>query len=1078
MQSTINPQGSLGPGEPKYLVTDEAIGGDHASRGHNFLAAVEDTVPPNPSTPQSICQPRPSAQSARPFVSTKTRLARFLHFARSAPPGQPDIWDSTSSNVVQRLRGANSTSSVTEFQAKLLSRPLQTRAQWEQQETLWAPGFELNRDKESPGQVDEEISSQHSSNDSAPFTYQPGPSNASTSRLSTATDKSVGGFTPLEQQWLDFKRKNPGVVLLMEVGYKIRLFGTDAVLASKVLSIGHLSKSKLESAFFPKTSLSLHLKRLVMAGHKVGIITQSETKALKKHQENNKTLFERHLSKVYSLSTWTEFDNDSDLQLEGNFNSQSVYQTWIMSLYEERTKKRGDDALKDKVKMSMVALCPQSGDVIWDCWIDGRMRSRLETLLLYFTPHEIVLPLNGLSRPSENLINWFIRHRGAVPVKTRLESIEEDFDLKKAFAFVTAHCQLKKSSFDSHSSEPSRVTDAECVSSSPAVLLPHIIELPDRVLMPLAGLIFHMKSYHLESVFRQPTCFKSFASQSHMILNANTLSNLEIFQNSTDGKETGSLMWILDHTKTPMGKRLLKQWIGKPLVDFDMLKERCEAVHEVVSNKGHPLLFRMKHFLQGRLSDLEKSLVRIQYGKCTEVELLKFLDILLDISLRFTEPFPTGSIEFQSDVLTGAFRALSSMKDKLLQYRSELNGPAIRKGDFSNMFVHAEEQYPRINEMKDCLACVDLDLDDHLVKCREILNNPKLQYLTVGSDELLFEVRTKNIASVPTNWTKITSTKAVHRFRTLEAQAMLEERQRYRDLLRQHVQEYFHAFLCSFEEDYEDLRNIINQISILDCLFSLATASTNNNYCQPVIVDYPHVDVKGARHPTVEQITNDPFVENDVYISRDYMSTMILTGNNMGGKSITSKMVACIIIMAQIGCHVPAEHATIGIFDACFTRMGMSDELGRGRSSFMVELNDTSSILKAATPRSLVIFDELGYGTSTHDGTAIASAVLHHLVTQIKCFTLFITHYPQMNEIALTHPCEAKSFYMNYIERNRTDGTPDITFLYKLTPGVARESHGINVARLAGFSPSILQTAHAKSCDLKEQAHQQDLYLK
>jgi len=206
-----------------------------------------------------------------------------------------------------------------------------------------------------------------------------------------------------------------------------------------------------------------------------------------------------------------------------------------------------------------------------------------------------------------------------------------------------------------------------------------------------------------------------------------------------------------------------------------------------------------------------------------------------------------------------------------------------------------------------------------------------------------------------------------------------------------------------------------------------------------------------------------PFIPNDVSFSPNGLQAMILTGSNMSGKSSLSRMIALLVIMAQIGCYLPCDSATIGIVDYVGTRFGASDEIIRGRSTFMVELTETCEILKAATPRSLVVLDELGRGTSTNDGLAVAHAVLQFILTKIKATTIFITHFPQLSKLATKHPLACQLWQMAFVEEQGLDRIPDITFLYKLVPGLTDRVHGISIARMAGLPDSVCEVAAEKS---------------
>ncbi|KAA1079458.1 Mismatch repair protein msh3 [Puccinia graminis f. sp. tritici] len=1019
---------------------------------------------------QQPIQAKTASEQQRP--PSKTRLAQFLN-----------------TRLADQAQSLPSSDQTKSFQAKIAARASKS-IKWEQPQSIWEPGAEQKKpnngyhpsEKQNCPTVDKDShdDDEEDDEDEEEEEEEEKPKNKAKLKGKQKNQQTVK-LTQLEQQWAEFKKQYPNLVIFMEVGYKIRLFGEDAVLASQVLSIGHLAIPGRETAYFPKTSLYIHMSRMVMAGHKIGLFVQSETRSLRNTELGEKgkkaRVFGRHLAGVYSLSTWTESDPNQALGITDS--ETGLAQNWIVSFHASSPATRHPQR-EEKVQLSMAAICPQNGEIVWDSWLDDPIRSMLETRMTYLRPVEILVPLSGLDGPSEKLINWLIKDPLArSSVKPRLESTDHDYTPQSAYKLVSNFCQPpKRKSKASMASQDKGNPVSEGDSTEPE-FLHHIVELPDGVLIALAGLIVHMKSYQLESIFRQPGQFKSFINQSYMILDANTLKNLEIFENSTDRTERGSLFWVLDRTKTAMGKRILKQWIGKPLVDQRILKERADAIEEIIVSQNHPILIKMRRMLGMRLPDLEKSLVRIQYGKCTEKELLKFLEVMVELTATFGSPSSAGSGKrmFNSSLLQGIFEVFSAVREQTIEYRSELNAKAILKGEYEDMFTNADELYPDLTDLKDCLSCIQAESAEHLQACRITLQNPKLEYVTIGSDEMLIEVRHQQLDRVPENWTKFSSTRAVQRFRTAEGQRLLAERDKYRALIVRRSRGYFEGFLESMEEAYDGFRDAVNRLGLIDCLLSLATVAVENRYARPRIVEHPAIEIRNGRHPIVEQIIDNPLVPNTCSFTQNGLSTMILTGNNMGGKSVTAKMIGCIVLLAQIGSYVPAERAKIGLFDGCYTRMGMSEELAQGRSAFMVEMNEAAKIMRTASPRSLVIIDELGYGTSTYDGLAIANAVLNQLVSSIRCFTIFITHYPQLNELAIKYPERAKSYHMKFLESQGSlkaeegEGEADagwITFLYKLTPGLATKSHGIHVARLAGLPTSILHQARLKSRLLEE----------
>lgn len=305
----------------------------------------------------------------------------------------------------------------------------------------------------------------------------------------------------------------------------------------------------------------------------------------------------------------------------------------------------------------------------------------------------------------------------------------------------------------------------------------------------------------------------------------------------------------------------------------------------------------------------------------------------------------------------------------------------------------------------------------------------------------------------------------------------LRERDQHKESLAAECDIAFKKFLAEISTKYQELRDCVQSLATLDCLFSLATVASQPNYCKPQFTSETCIEVVEGRHPMVEQLLIDAYVPNDISLHSSSKRAMVVTGPNMGGKSSYVRQVALISIMAQIGSYVPAESAKLGLLDAVFTRMGAFDNMMAGESTFMVELSETSDILKMATNRSLVILDELGRGTSTHDGVAIAHAVLDYVVREIKCMTLFVTHYPLLAAFGERYSGEVVNAHMKFTEGEKGEGEDageDITFLYTVGEGVAHRSYGLNVARLAGIPRTCLQTAAVKSTQLETELKEKE----
>jgi DNA mismatch repair protein MSH3 len=335
---------------------------------------------------------------------------------------------------------------------------------------------------------------------------------------------------------------------------------------------------------------------------------------------------------------------------------------------------------------------------------------------------------------------------------------------------------------------------------------------------------------------------------------------------------------------------------------------------------------------------------------------------------------------------------------------------------------------------------------------------------------------------VPASWIKISGTKKVSRFHTPEVIKMLRERDQHKESLSAACDDAFSALLADISTHYAVFRDCISHLATLDCLLSLATVASYPGYCKPTFLppSIPTtIDVHGARHPMVEQLVSS-YIANSTALSTSPDSTraLLITGPNMGGKSSYVRSLAILCIMAQIGSFVPADSATLSLLESIHVRMGASDNLFNNQSTFQVELSETSEILKTAGPRSLVILDELGRGTSTHDGVAIAGSVLDYVVRDLRCLCLFITHYQSLSTIArgFEKGGELKNVHMKFTAENtENSGDEEVTFLYEVGEGVAHRSYGLNVARLARVPKSVLDVAAIKSREMEQNVMQKKL---
>lgn len=400
---------------------------------------------------------------------------------------------------------------------------------------------------------------------------------------------------------------------------------------------------------------------------------------------------------------------------------------------------------------------------------------------------------------------------------------------------------------------------------------------------------------------------------------------------------------------------------------------------------------------------------------------------------------PTDS-GFQSTIIGSAIAALPTISDNVESFLDQMNLQAA-KGDDKYSFFREETESEEITEHKLGIASVEFDLNAHLPVAAEKVKKKKLEYVIVAGIEYLIEIDNSWLKHVPASWAKISGTKKVSRFHTPEVVRLIRERDQHKESLAAACDRAFNKLLAEISAQYQSFRDCIQGLATLDCLLSLATVASQPGYVKPEYTESTCIAVNKGRHPMVEQLILDSYVPNDTLLETDKTRGLLITGPNMGGKSSYVRQVALIAIMGQIGSYVPAESAKLGMLDAVFTRMGAFDNMMAGESTFMVELSETSDILKQATSRSLVILDELGRGTSTHDGVAIAQAVLDYMIRDTKSLTLFITHYQNLSSVSKGFDNkELRNVHMKF-EEGGVDGQ-DVTFLYEIGEGVAHRSYG------------------------------------
>ncbi|KAJ2983459.1 hypothetical protein NUW58_g6247 [Xylaria curta] len=579
----------------------------------------------------------------------------------------------------------------------------------------------------------------------------------------------TGKLTPMEIQFLDIKRKHMDTVLIVEVGYKFKFFGEDARIAAKELSIvcipgkfrydEHPSEAHLDrfaSASIPVHRLPVHAKRLVAAGHKVGVVRQIETAALKKVGDNRNAPFTRKLTNVYTKGTYI----DEVGELDQHSDTGTSAGGYLLCITETAAKGWGTD---EKVDVGIIAVQPATGDIIYDNFEDGFMRSEIETRLLHISPCEFLI-VGELSKATEKLVQHLSGSSTNVfGDKSRVERVSKSKTIAaEAYSHVTQFYSNKLKENEGN--------------EQASALLDKVLKLPEAVTICLSSMINHLKEYGLEHIFDLTKYFQSFSARQHMLVNGTTLESLEVYRNQTDHTEKGSLFWALNKTLTRFGQRLLRKWVGRPLLDKERLEERVAAVEELLDNASTAKVDKLEHILKNTKTDLERSLIRIYYGKCTRPELLAVLQTLQRIASEFVRVHDSSDTGFTSAAISNAITSLPLILPTVLSYLERINAEAARADDKYTFFRETEET-EAITDHKLGIASVEQELDAHRKVASSKLNKKStVSYVTVAGIEYLVEVSNADLKHVPASWIKISGTKKLSRFHTPEVPAMWHSR--------------------------------------------------------------------------------------------------------------------------------------------------------------------------------------------------------------------------------------------------------------------------------------------------------------
>ena len=794
-------------------------------------------------------------------------------------------------------------------------------------------------------------------------------------------------MTPMMEQYFEIKNQYKDYLLFYRLGDFYEMFFDDAILVSRELELTLTGRDCGEAERAPMCGVPFHsaegyIGKLIEKGYRVAICEQVEDPALAKG------LVKRDVIRVITPGTLIE----SNLLTESKNN-------YVCSVY---------------IGESQSGVCfadVSTAEVHATCFDNVNLESRLKNELGTYAPSELIVNV------SVSKMSWLADY-----IKERLGCVLLD-NQPHRFELQAAHERVDRQ-FDE--GIRSAVSGLHAVVASVGALLGYIEEMQKCD-------ISYIKKLNL------------YNDGQYMELDINTRRNLELTEAMRTKDKKGSLLWVLDKTKTAPGARLLRKWVEHPLLNVREIARRQNAVGELFENF---MLREEMGSLLDHVLDLERLITKVVYGSANAKDLRA-----IAATVSILPELKTLLATCKSDELSSIYRDLDLLEDICgLIDRAIVEEPPflIREGGM------IKEGY---NDDVDRLREIMADGKGWIERvAAEEKEKTGIKTLKIGYNKVFgyyIEVSRSFVDMVPDTYIRKQTLSGAERYITQELKDMESTILGAKDKVCSLEYDLFQEVRSIVAENSERIQKTAALISLVDVYLSLATVASRNKYVCPEIDPGSVISIKAGRHPVVEQFVKDTyFVPNDVYLDTEHNRLMLITGPNMAGKSTYMRQVALITIMAQIGSFVPAEDARVGVVDKVFTRVGASDDLASGQSTFMLEMNEVAYILKNATKRSLIIYDEVGRGTSTFDGMSIARAIVEYTRgKKLGAKTLFATHYHELTSLE-----DEFDGIVNYNIAAKKRGD-DITFLRKIVRGSTDDSYGIEVAKLAGIPNEVIKRA-------------------
>ncbi len=805
------------------------------------------------------------------------------------------------------------------------------------------------------------------------------------------------GQTPMMRQYQEIKNRYPEAILFFRLGDFYEMFGSDAILAARELDITLTGRDAGKEKRVPMCGVPYHavdsyLAKLIKKGYKVAICEQVED------PKESKGIVKREVVRVVTPGT----------VLEPQIVEESV-STFLAALYEHRTNYG-------------LAFCDVSTGEFWLSEFNkSEGQQVLKDELYRLQPREILL--------SQKQQTQFTQILACLENTLLTKSEETVFNITRGQQILCEHFQV-----------PS-LEIFGCQNMRPA--------------LAASAAIWDYLLETQKSVPRQIKKLQVYYPEKYLALDTTTIQNLELIKTLRSQDVKGSLLDLLDKTKTASGARLLRQWLQKPLTNRKKIEERLDAVEILTENWSQRCEIRE---LIKEVYDLERLMTRVLYGRANPQELLSLknsLTILPALKIILNQLTKAAYLTFLNDNLD-PLEDLVSLLNLALVDNPPFNlkdGGVIKAG-----FNQKIDQFRKVSKQgKEWIAQLE-------VREKE---KTGIKSLKIGYNKIFgyyFEVTKANLGLVPKYFKRRQTLANSERYLTEELEELANQVLEAEEKLLPLEEQAYQELLKKIGKEVQRVQKTAYALAQIDVLQSLAEVAVQNSYVRPQLLEAKknYFNFSDLRHPLVEKVlSKSEYVPNDLAMP-DSINFYILTGPNMGGKSTYCRSIALAIIMAQMGSFVPAREAVISLRDRVFARVGANDDLRSGQSTFMVEMNEVANILNHASPHSLVILDEVGRGTSTCDGLSMAWAISEYLIRELQAKTLFATHFHELTALSELYD-SIKNLTVAVQEKGE-----EIIFLHKIIPGATDKSYGIHVARLAGLPEVVVQRAREILANFEE----------